>query len=714
MGGLLLLWVCAICARLIYLQVFAYGEFQARAQHQQQRAFETSPIRGVVYDRHGQALAMTTAVDSFYAVSADLPDPANTASLLSRITGTDPREMLACFKTKSFCWVARKTDPEVADRIQSMNLRGVYSQKESKRFYPKKELAAQVLGYVGMDDKGLSGVERSFNGQLRGKPGRMALSVDARRKTFARLEQEPEPGENVVLTIDEKIQYIADRELERAMQETRATAGTVIVQNPHTGEILALANSPTFNPNASRDIRPEKLKNHAVSDVYEPGSTFKIITIAAGLEEKVTTPQEPIDCQMGSIVVAGMRIHDSRPHGVLSVADVLAHSSDVGAIKIALRLGEDRFYKYIRLFGVGQQTGIELPDETRGLSKPVSKWSKVSIGAISMGQEIGISPVQLAGIISTMANDGVWVAPRIVAATTEPRHAPQTFLYQPTVQHRVISPLTAAQMRQMMEGVVLHGTGKAAALIGYTSAGKTGTAQRVDPATHTYSKTKYIASFAGFAPVNNPAVTVAVILDSPEGLHQGGEVSAPVFARITQQVLAYLNVPRDVEVGPSRQWLLASKKASEASGDGMADGSPDRLGATLDMTNTDTYASEIGPVPLAAGAKPSAATPSSFEIARVVPAALRSRESARANPPDVPPGPVATGKPLSGTVVLDVERGGISVPSFVGKHMRAAVELAEDSNLDLEPVGSGVARDQSPPAGSHVAAGTRITVRFER
>jgi len=716
MGGLLLLWVCAICVRLVYLQIFAYGEFQARAQHQQQRAFETSPIRGVVYDRNGKELAMTTAVDSFYAVSGDLPDPATTASLLSRITGTDPREILACFKTKNFCWVARKADPEVAGRIQSMNLRGIYSQKESKRFYPKKDLAAQVLGYVGMDDKGLSGVERSFNARLRGKPGRMALSVDARRKTFARLEQEPEPGENVVLTVDEKIQYIADRELEQAMRDTHSIAGTVIVQNPRTGEILALANSPTFNPNATREIRPDKLKNHAVSDAYEPGSTFKVITIAAGLEEKVTTPQEPIDCQMGSIIVAGMRIRDSKPHGILSVADVLADSSDVGAIKIALRLGEDRFYKYIRAFGVGQQTGIELPDETRGMSKPVSRWSKVSIGAISMGQEIGISPVQLVGIMSTMANDGVWVAPRIVATTTEPHQAPQTFVYQPAVERRVISPMTAAQMRQMLEGVVLHGTGKKAALVGYTSAGKTGTAQRVDPNTHAYSKTKYIASFAGFAPVNNPAVTVAVILDSPEGLHQGGQVSAPVFARITQQILSYLNVPRDVEVAPSRQLLLASKKAAKMTEDDMADGSPDRLGSTVDMTSGDLVTADpADSAPLDRNAKPAPSTPSGFELAQVVPAAIRTREPVVPSPPMRNPEPSpGLHKPDSGTVVIDVEQGGILVPSFLGKHLRAAVELAEQNNLEIEAVGSGVARDQSPQAGAHVAAGARITVHFER
>ena len=248
-----------------------------------------------------------------------------------------------------------------------------------------------------MDDEGLSGIERANDDELRGKPGRMLISVDARRKWFGSVEKQPDPGENVVLTIDEKIQYIAERELEDAMQQTHAESGTIVVENPKTGEILALANRPTFNPNLAREITPQKLKDHAVSDVYEPGSTFKLVTIAAALEEKLTRPDEVFDCQMGSIVINGMRIRDSKPHGVLSGCRRSAESSDVGAIKIALRLGEERFYKYIRAFGFGQQTGIELPGETRGLTKPLNRWSKVSIGAISMGQEIGITPIQLVG-----------------------------------------------------------------------------------------------------------------------------------------------------------------------------------------------------------------------------------------------------------------------------------------------------------------------------
>src|SRR5438034_2035087 len=290
-----------------------------------------------------------------------MPNTTSTISLIAHITKQDPRELLArCRGDKTFCWLARKPEPEISARIHSLNLRGIYFQKESKRYYPKNELAAQVLGYVGMDDAGLSGVEREYESQLHGRPGEMLISVDARKKWFGSVEKQPEPGQNVVLTIDEKIQYIAERELETAMQQTRAIAGTVVVENPRTGEILALANRPTFNPNLSKEITPDKLKNHAVSDVYEPGSTFKLVTIAGALEEKVTRPDELFDCQMGSIVFNGMRIHDSRPHGLLTVSDVLAESSDVGSIKIGLRLGEHRFYRCMRGVGCCKPLAIEV------------------------------------------------------------------------------------------------------------------------------------------------------------------------------------------------------------------------------------------------------------------------------------------------------------------------------------------------------------------
>ena len=704
LGGILLVWFAAIIFRLVDLQIFQYGEFEARAQHQQQRTVEISPKRGIIYDRSGHELAMSINVDSGFAVPSEIPDLASTISLITRITKEDPREILAkCKASRSFCWVARKADAEVAERIKALNLKGIYFQKESKRFYPKRELAAHVLGYVGMDDEGLSGIEREYDDQLRGKPGRILIQVDARRKNFSRLEKQPDPGENVVLTIDQNIQYIAERELDAAMQQTRAQAGTVVVSNPRTGEILALANRPTFNPNLTRRITPEALKDRAVSDVYEPGSTFKVVTISAALDEKITNPNEIFDCQMGSIVVNGMRIRDHKAYGLLTVSEVLADSSDVGAIKIALRLGEERFYKYIQAFGFGQQTGIELPGETRGLAKPLNRWSKVSIGAISMGQEIGISPLQLIGMVATIANDGVWVGPRIVATTAPAQSTPQTVVFQPAAQRRVLSPMTAAQMKQMMQGVVLHGTGPKAALEGYSVAGKTGTAQKVDPGTHGYSRSNYVASFAGFTPINNPAIAVAVILDSARGLHQGGQIAAPVFQRVAQQVLAYLHIPHDVDLPASRQLILASRKVSK---DDLEESSPDRLGQPLEIAdNTATQP------PSVRTEKPSAA-------GAIVPAALISHEAPVATPPpshEAGPTQAPASKPPSpGTVVLDVEQGGIVVPSFVGKTVRSTIEEAESDGLEVDAVGSGIARDQSPPAGTHVTSGATIVVRFAR
>ncbi len=717
LAGIFVLWCGIICFRLVYLQVFRYGSFEQRAQHQQQRTEEVSAKRGIIYDRQGRELAMSISVDSVFAVPTEMPNSASTISLIARITKQDPHELVArCQAAKTFCWLARKPEPEISARIQSLNLRGIYFQKESKRYYPKNELAAQVLGYVGMDDQGLSGIEREFDDQMHGRPGQMIISVDAHKKWFGSVEKQPEPGQNVVLTIDEKIQYIAERELETAMEQTKAIAGTVVVENPRTGEILALANRPTFNPNLSKEITPERLKNHAVSDVYEPGSTFKLVTIAGALEEKVTRPDEVFDCQMGSIVFNGMRIRDSRPHGLLTVSDVLAESSDVGSIKIGLRLGDDRFYRYIRAFGFGQQTGVELPGETRGMTKPVSRWSKVSIAAISMGQEIGITPLQLAGLVSTMANEGEYVAPRIVAATTQPQSAPQTIAFRPVNERRVISSYTAAEMRQMMQGVVLHGTGTKAKLIGYSSAGKTGTGQKVDPATHAYSRTKYVASFAGFAPINNPAITVAVVLDSAVGLHQGGQISAPVFQRIAQQVLEYLHTPHDVEIPANRQLLLARAKTSDRD---LEEGSPDHPGEAIDVADGNPI-DQQGISDGATGASP--VKPSGdarqFVAKGIVPAALRQKESL---PPATPAPPLSPGTaaaavppPANGTVVLDVEQGGIVVPSFAGKSVRSAIELAESSGLDLNVVGSGLAQEQSPAAGTHVPTGATIMVKFGR
>jgi cell division protein FtsI/penicillin-binding protein 2 len=713
LGTVMLLWCLAICGRLVYLQVFNYGSFVKQAGHQQQRAIPLDAKRGIIYDRTGHELAMSVLVDSAFAVPSEVKDLPTAISLITRITGDDYNVVLAdCRAHKTFCWVARKADDDKIQRINSLKLQGIHFQKEPKRFYPARDLAAQVLGSVGMDDSGQSGIEHEYDQELRGKPGKMFISVDARKQWFSDIETQPDPGDNLVLTIDKNIQYIAEKELEQAIHDTQAIAGTVIVANPHTGEILALANRPTFNPNVRRQIKPESLTNRAVSYVYEPGSAFKVVTISAALEEKVTNPNEIFDCQMGSIVFNGMRIRDAEPHGLLPVSGVLAHSSNVGAIKIALRLGEDRYYKYIRAFGFGQQTGIELPGETRGITKPPSRWSKVSIAAISIGQEIGISPIQLAGLISTIANDGVYVAPRIVAGTVPPKGGLQTVAFHPGASHRVISSFTAAEMRSMMQKVVLEGTGRKAALEGYSSAGKTGTGQKVDPATGAYSKTKYVASFAGFSPVNNPQIVVAVILDSAVGPHQGGQVSAPVFHRITQQVLEYLHVPHDLPLAPQHQLLLAQSNVKDKD---LDDDTPDHPGEPLETAEVNTGSSVPekpsvvrAPSPATAGAEGHVTQAAAREpIPAAAPTSSKPDSSPNRGAPDTP-------LPKTGTVVLEVEQGGIEVPSFVGKTVRNAIEMAQDSGLELEAVGSGVARQQAPTAGTHVPAGSHVTVQFGR
>ena len=353
---------------------------------------------------------------------------------------------------------------------------------------------------------------------------------------------------------------------------------------------------------------------------------------------------------------------------------------------MAFRLGEERLDKYIRAYGFGYQTGIELPGETRGLTKPVSRWSKVSIGAISMGQEIGVSPLQLVSMVSTIANDGVYVPARIIMGTTAPRSTAQLVAFHPALGRRVISTMTAAEMKQMMQGVVLEGTGKAAILNGYSSAGKTGTAQKTDPATGRYSHSHYIASFTGFAPVNNPALTVLVVLDSPAGRHQGGEVSAPVFARVAQQVLAYWNVPHDIEIQDPKKFLLRAKVKA----DDLAEGSDERIVAEAEQI--------VGPVP-------------DSNTVRQNQTETKTIAEGKSPAPPTPASAPSTAE--RGTVVLDVA-GGVLVPEFAGKSLRAALEEAESAGIELDISGSGIAQAQSPPAGSHIPHGGHVSVRFGR
>src|SRR4029077_18413230 len=461
-------------------------------------------------------------------------------------------------------------------------------------------------------------------------------------------EAQRERGANVVLTLDEKVQYIAERELGAAIAKTRAIAGTVVVMNPSTGEILALANWPKFNPNAASDAPAEARMNRGVSALYEPGSTFKLITLAAAFDQGITRPGEVFDCENGAVYVAGHRIRDHKPFGLLSVADILAQSSDVGAIKIALRLGAPKFYDYIRAFGFGQPTGVDMPGESKGLIRRLENWSAVSIGSISMGQEVGVTPIQLISAVSAIANGGMLYKPHVIAELRRGDQVlPAEGLLAPVEPRRIIQPETAATLRGLVEGVVLNGTGSLAHLDGWTAAGKTGSAQKIDPATGRYSPTHFIASFTGFAPISNPAITILVSLDSPVGLHEGGMVAAPVFKRIAEQVLPYLDVPRDVPVGP-RLVQAAYKKS----------GTTDNA-ALEDFTPTD-----FSGLP----EQPSAEAPAS-----------KPKESKSPTP--------------AVTVAVD-EGGDIQVPDFTGKTMRDVTEACIHLGLDPVLVGSSLATNQ--------------------
>jgi cell division protein FtsI (penicillin-binding protein 3) len=416
-AGLTALWTVAALGRLTYLQLFRYSEYYSRAQHQQRLIVEVGARRAEIFDRNLNPLAMSVPVESCFAVPSEITDPDMVARLIGKVLGVSPDEIATRLAgSHSFVWIARKLPPEKAERIEAMNLRGIYFQREGGRFYPKRELAAHVLGYVDIDEKGLGGVEYSLDDHIRSKPGKMLILTDAHRRWYDSTDKAPDTGTSVVLTLDEKIQYIAEKELAQAIHDTQAKSGTVIVENPNTGELLAVANWPTFNPNAAKDSHPESRMDRAASALYEPGSVFKIVTLSAAIDQGVTNADELIDCQMGSIYIAGHRIRDHKGFGLLTVSQVLSNSSDVGAIKVGLRLGAPKFYDYIRSFGFGQPTGVDLPGESRGMLRRLENWTPVSVGSVSMGQEIGVTPLQMITAMSAMANGGLVVRPHVVRA----------------------------------------------------------------------------------------------------------------------------------------------------------------------------------------------------------------------------------------------------------------------------------------------------------
>jgi cell division protein FtsI (penicillin-binding protein 3) len=548
-GLTITLWAGVSTVRLVQLQVLDRAAYEKQAARQSERTIKLAPRRGAIVDRDGRALAVSVDAESLYAVPQDVTDAAGTASAIGRVLGLDAAERkelrAQLLRNRAFVWVRRKLDPATASDVRALELPGIGFVTENRRYYPKRELAAQVLGYVGIDNLGMSGVEYAFDEEIRGRAAKVVVRTDARRSPLEYIEKPSTEGHTVVLTLDEAIQHAAEVELERAVRESAAVAGSVVVMDPASGEILALANRPTFNPNRFGAYSSSRWKNRAVTDAFEPGSIFKVVTAAAGLQEKVVTPDEVIDCGGGGIEIAGTRINDHGVFDALRFRDVIAKSSDVGMIRVAQRLGRENFYRYIRDFGFGVQTGVELPGESSGILRPTTRWSALSLPSLSFGQEIGITALQAASAIAAVANGGYLMKPLIVRQVEDPAgNVVRSF--RPLAVRRVLEPETVDVLTDILRGVVREGgTGRHAAVAGYTVAGKTGTAQKVD-ASGRYSMTAHVASFMGYVPASRPALAIFVALDEPKGeRNQGGDVAAPVFARVAERALRRLAVPPD-------------------------------------------------------------------------------------------------------------------------------------------------------------------------
>jgi cell division protein FtsI/penicillin-binding protein 2 len=552
-ASVLALWGACIEVRLLVLQVVRHGDLMARAARQQMHTIPAPAKRGDILDRRGHVLATSVDADSIYAVPSEIDDPDRAAAQLCRaFEDCTPKEQKALAerlgRSKAFAYVRRQVSPDEAKRVAALNLDGINSFKESRRFYPNKELGAHLLGYVGLDNGGLGGIESTYDSYIRGKAGTILIHTDARRHAFSRFERPPTSGASVELTIDEYLQHIAERELRDGVAENHAAGGTAIVMNPHTGEILAMANEPTFNPNAYRDSQETERRNRAVQDLYEPGSTFKMVTASAAIEEKVMPLDTMIDTNPGQIRIDRSRVvRDVKNHGVLSFGDVIVESSNVGAIKIGFKVGSERMSEYVQRFGFGRQVSPDFPGENSGIVWSADKLSDTALASVSMGYQVGVTPLQMAAAVSAVANGGEYIEPRIVRAVYRGN---RRYNVQPKVLRRSISADTAAVLTSIMEDVVLRGTAKAAQIPGYTIAGKTGTAAKL--VNGRYSHSEYNGSFIGFIPSRNPALAIMVVLDSPHGPHgyYGGGVSAPIFKRIAEPALRYLGVGPTLNPSP--------------------------------------------------------------------------------------------------------------------------------------------------------------------
>lgn len=529
--------------RLFYIQFFRSSYLAGLAAKQHNFFVELEPVRGTIFDVHLKPQAFNIPVDSLYA-SPNVIAPRTKETIVrsvGAILSMDQsflRERLS--RRKSFVWLARKITPEQSDAVRRLNFKGLGLVKESKRSYPNNYLASHVIGFAGLDNAGLEGMEAYCDEYLRGEPGWAVFLRDARQKRLDLWDKMvlPRDGYDIVLTIDEVIQYIAERELDKAYAANHARGASIIVMDPHTGRILALANRPTYDLNSRTGVGKDSIRNRALTDMFEPGSVFKIVAASAALDTDTVREEDRFFCENGAFKVGPHTLHDHHPHGWLTFRQVIEESSNIGTTKAAQKMGPEIIYNYIRLFGFGSKLGIDMPGEISGFAKPPRNWSKISIAAIPIGQEVGVTALQLACAVSVIANGGNLMKPYIIAEVRD-KHGQRIRRFSPAILRRAITPETAARMKIILAGAVEEGTGKLARIAGISAAGKTGTAQKIER-NGSYSHNKYIASFIGFAPADNPMVAIVVCIDEPRPFYFGGVVSAPVFRDTARDVIRYL------------------------------------------------------------------------------------------------------------------------------------------------------------------------------
>ncbi len=542
--GLLLILLLVVGVRFYDLQVRQHEYFQQKAKRQYQQRVKLVARRGTIFDRNRHELAVSVDADSIYAIPSQFKDQSR-IDQLAAVLGQSPKKLKNKLTgSRSFVWLKRKLTPKQANAVRSLNLSGIGFLKESRRYYPQKQLAANLLGFVGTDNQGLEGIELYHEDWLKGQIREVDVGTEAESRTDFNQPASTQ-GFDLILTLDKTIQYIAQTELAGACRKFGAQNGVVIVMDPQTGELLAVASEPSFNPNSFAEYSPDSWRNRAITDCYEPGSVLKVFTAAAALEERLFSPQDKLWCEQGKIKVAGHTIRDNASYGKLSFSRVIEVSSNVGAVKIGLALGRKRLYGYLHRFGFGAVTSIDLTGERSGILRPLSGWSKMSSGSISIGQELSVTPLQLVRAVSAIANGGLLLQPEIVKQVWNSQQQKTVKEYKKQQVKRVLSTSTCKKLTSIMVNVVEQGTGKLAGLAQYKVAGKTGSAQQIDPATGNYAEDKWVAWFLGFVPADNPRLAIVVMLAEPQRGKWASVMAAPLFGRIAQGSLEYLGVAAD-------------------------------------------------------------------------------------------------------------------------------------------------------------------------